>query len=250
MLLIGLDAASNLTKFGYAIGYYELGRVRIKQAGLVEAPGQGNALESIVAPALRETNNALIAIDAPLGWPSALTYELGNHLAGEAFSSGKDAMFHREADRFVHDLIKKKPLEVGADKIARAAHSGLAALQRLRDLSGKAIPLVWGNTHSGLAAIEVYPAGTLKVRKLPYSGYKKPEERQVRNEIVRGLAAEIDGIHKYIDGSADIFDACICLIAGKDYLEGLALPPKNLNLAKREGWIWIRNPAVSGPNNQ
>lgn len=251
MLLIGLDAASDLTKFGYALGYYEQGRVKIKQAGLVEAPGQGNAIASTVAPALRDVDNALIAIDAPLGWPAALTYELSSHQAGESFSSGKDAMFHRETDRFVHELIKKKPLEVGADKIARAAHSGLAALQQLRDLSSKAIPLAWQGNPSGVAAaIEVYPAGTLKARRLPYSGYKKPDERHIRLEIAHGLAAELDGINDHVDGSCDVFDACLCLIAAKDYLDGLTTPPTDLKLAQREGWIWVRKPLTSDSNNQ
>ena len=174
MLLIGLDAASDFSKFGYAVGYCEDGRVRIKQAGLVEMPGEQNALVSVVVPELRVATRALIAIDAPLGWPAALAAELSSHQAGEAFASDKNDMFRRFTDRYVKSLINKNPLEVGADKIARAAHSALSALKCLRDESGQVIPLAWDKNFMGAAAIEVYPAGTLKSRGLPDSMYKKP----------------------------------------------------------------------------
>ena len=245
MLLIGLDAASDFAKFGYAIGHYEHGRVRIKQAGLVDTPGDRNALVSVVAPELRAASKALIAIDAPLGWPNSLSAELSNHQAGEAFASDKNSMFRRATDRYVKVLTKKNPLEVGADKIARAAHSALAALKCLRDESGMAIPLAWVKHFAGMAAIEVYPAGTLKARGLPDSSYKKPEQLVVRLDIANRLVNDIDGLSTYVNGSADVFDACLCLVAAKDFLDGLAEPPFDLQLAKREGWIWIRNPSCN-----
>lgn len=244
MLLIGLDAASDFAKFGYAIGYYEHGRVRIKQAGLVDTPGERNALVSIVAPELRGASQALIAIDAPLGWPVSLAAELSNHQAGEAFVSDKNAMFRRATDRYVKDLTKKNPLEVGADKIARAAHSALAALKCLRDESGMEIPLAWGKNFVHMAAIEVYPAGTLKARGLADTSYKKPEQLNVRLDIANRLANDIDGLTAYVNGSADVFDACLCLVAAKDFLHGLAEPPRDMELALREGWIWVRAPSA------
>jgi len=245
VLLIGLDAASDFSKFGYAVGHYERGRVRIKQAGLVDTPIERNALVSIVAPELRGASQALIAIDAPLGWPAALAAELSKHQAGEAFVSDKNAMFRRATDCYVKDLTKKNPLEVGADKIARAAHSALAALKCLRDETGMEIPLAWDKSFVDMAAIEVYPAGTLKARGFPDSSYKKPEQLNVRLDIANRLADDIDGLATYVNGSADVFDACLCLVAAKDFLEGLAEPPFDLQLAKREGWIWIRNPSVN-----
>lgn len=245
MLLIGLDAASDFTKFGYAVGYYEHGRIRIKQAGLVETPGEPNALVSIVVLELRATHQALVAIDAPLGWPASLAAELSHHQAGEAFASDKNAMFRRATDTDVKDRIKKNPLEVGADKIARAAHSALAALQCLRSESGWAIPLAWDRNFAGVAAVEVYPAGTLKARGLPESKYKKPEQLDVRLDIARRLGSEIEDLAAYADGSADVFDACLCLLAAKDFSDGLAKPPADLRLAKQEGWIWVRDPVIA-----
>jgi hypothetical protein len=31
----------------------------------------------------------------------------------------------------------------------------------------------------------------------------------------------------------------VCVLAGSDFLHGRALPPPNLDEAKREGWIWV-----------
>jgi predicted RNase H-like nuclease len=242
MLIIGLDAASDFAKFGYAIGRYEQGRVRIESAGLLKTPSQENALISIIGPVLKNCAKALIAIDAPLGWPVALALGLKNHQAGEAFTFDKNVMFHRSTDNYVHALIKKKPLEIGADKIARAAHSALGALKCLRGESGKQIPLAWKTNLLGVEAIEVYPAGTLKALGLPSSKYKKPEQISVRLDIVKGLSDVMPDLVQYIKGSDDVFDACLCLIAAKDFLEGLASPPSDIQLAQREGWIWVRNP--------
>lgn len=242
MLLVGLDAASDFKNFGYALGYLEHGRVRIDRAGLVATQGESNALVSVLAPELRKASRALIAIDAPLGWPTALAVELDAHQAGEAFASDKEAMFRRATDRFVKDLLKKTPLEVGADKIARAAHSALAALRCIRFESGWPVPLAWSVDFEGVAAIEVYPAGTLRARGLPDSKYKKPHELEVRHDIARRLEGDLAGLMAHVEGSADVFDACLCLAAAKDFLDGVTIPPADLELAKREGWIWVRRP--------
>jgi hypothetical protein len=169
--------------------------------------------------------------------------ELRDHRAGQPFAVGKDAMFQRATDRFVHRTIGKKPLEIGADKIARAAHTALSALQRLRDATGKPIPLAWDRAFSGVAAaIEVYPGSTLKAHGLPDSGYKKPDQRNVRRQIADALENAIAGIEERTDANIDVFDACLCLMAAKDFLDGLASPPPDLDLAQREGWIWVKKP--------
>lgn len=241
MLLIGLDAASDLTRFGYAIGHYTKHQIQIKRAGLVREEDQENALLAVIAPLIRKASHALIAIDAPLGWPNQLATELSKHQAGKPFVAEKDALFQRETDRFVHERLRKKPLEVGADRIARAAYSTLAALNEIRRASSKKIPLAWNSKFEGVAVIEVYPAGTLKARGLQHSGYKKPEQLDVRRDIANHVAGELEGLEKFVEGSADVFDACLCLAAAKDFLEGLAIPPEDKRVAKLEGWIWVRN---------
>jgi predicted nuclease with RNAse H fold len=243
MVVIGLDAASSLSKFGYAIGRYDAGCVQIEHAGLIESRDHENAIDAYIAPALRGADQALVAIDAPLGWPATLAAELRRHRAGEAFSTEKDALFQRQTDLFVHKCLGKKPLEIGADRIARAAHRALDVLQHLRRASGKSIPLAWSTQLSGVAAIEIYPAGTLIARDLPHSGYKKKEQGDVRHAIANALAVELPDLKHYADGNADVFDACLCLVAAKDFVDGFAVPPDDLDSAYSEGWIWVRRSA-------
>jgi len=241
MVLIGLDAASSLSKFGYSIGRYDGAVVRIESAGLIESNGQANVINTQIAPILRTEDQALIAIDAPLGWPKTLATELKEHRAGEAFTVEKDALFQRQTDRLLHKRLGKKPLEIGADRIARAAHRALEVLSWLRKESMKPIPLAWTARFSGVVAIEVYPAGTLVSRSLSHSGYKKEEQRGVRDAIADALAGEIPDLKRYVDGNTDVFDACLCLVAAKDFVNGLAVPPSDFDSARAEGWIWVRS---------
>jgi predicted nuclease with RNAse H fold len=242
VLVIGLDAASSWSKFGYAVGRYDGCRVLLSEAGLIGEGAGANSLDNVIAPRLREAETALVAVDAPLGWPAPMAEELRDHRAGQPFAVGKDAMFQRATDRFVHRTIGKKPLEIGADKIARAAHSALATLQQLRNITGKPIPLAWDPAFSGVAAIEVYPGSTLKAHGLPDSGYKRRDQVDVRRQIATALGNAIVGIEERTDGNIDAFDACLCLLAAKDFLDGRASPPPDLDIAQREGWIWVKKP--------
>ncbi len=249
MLVIGLDAASQWENFGFAIGRVGGGTVAIEQAGLVATRGGPEGLASIIAPLLRANDQALVAIDAPLGWPAPLGTSLANHRAGEKLAAEKNETFCRETDRWVRRQIGKKPLDVGADKIALAAYTALEALNILRNLSGKPIPLAWTTQFPGIAAIEVYPAATLKSAGLPDSGYKDSNKDQVerirvRRDIATGLQLRLTGLATYISAQDDVFDACLCLAAALDFLEGRAAPPADLVKAEREGWIWVRSPVA------
>jgi predicted nuclease with RNAse H fold len=240
MLLIGLDAASRWTNFGYAIGRYESGVVTVEEAGLLESREEADALASRVAPRLREADRGVIAIDAPLGWPRPFVNALKAHRAGEPLDDLKERLFRRETDRVVATVIGRTPLEVAADRIARAAHSALLALGRLRELTGNPMPLAWSPDLAGIGVIEVYPAATLKARGLPHARYKDVGEPALREEIAVRLAIEIAGLDDYVAAQADVFDACLCLVAAKDFIEGRCLSPNDLDLARHEGWIWVR----------
>lgn len=248
MLIIGLDAASQWYDFGFAIGRIRGGTVAIEQAGLIGTRDNPTALASIIAPLLRASDRALVAIDAPLGWPAALRDSLAVHKAGEKIAPPKDEMFCRETDRWVKTQIGKTALEVGADKIARAAYAALEALGILRELSGQPIPLAWDSRFSGTAAIEVYPAATLMARGFHSASYKdqKNKEKQAesmkrRSEIAAGLKSRLTGLEQFLREKDDVFDACLCLAAAQDFLEGRAMPPVNRANAEREGWIWVRS---------
>lgn len=212
---------------------------------MLETRAEPDALGRVIIPALTRAERVLVAIDAPLGWPAALPLALANHSAGEAVRAEKSELFSRETDRFVRRAVGKKPLEVAADKIARATHTALEILARMRAESGRPIPLAWTPSFGGAAAIEVYPAGTLKARGLPSSGYKtqKEKEKGVRREIARALRNEIPDLRQHIDATSDQFDACLCLLAARDFLEAETFQPEDEERARREGWIWVRKPA-------
>jgi predicted RNase H-like nuclease len=208
------------------------------------AAGRKNAsLAGTIAQWIQGTGRVLLAVDAPLGWPVPFGDLLARHRAGEALSISANELFRRLTDREVKRALGKQPLDVGADRIARTGHAALAILEELRGLTGAPIPLAWrpdfGET---IAAIETYPAGTLEARGLPSSGYKRDDQRPVRRAILAGLRGhlELDTIAGDLLADADQLDAAVCVLAGVDFLQGRATPPRDLERARKEGWIWVR----------
>ena len=181
-------------------------------------------------------------MDAPLGWPTLLSRSLVKHRAGEKIAIAPNDMFRRETDRFIKEKLRKNPLDVGADKIARTAHAALRLLGDLRERLRTPIPLAWAPASiSGVTAIEVYPAATLLAHDLmPKNGYKAAARIAQRQELLRQLRLRLNFATKtwILESDANALDAVVCLLAAKDFLEGRAMPPTNPRLAKREGWIW------------
>ena len=195
------------------------------------------------------SNSVLIALDAPLGWPQALAEMLPAHFAGEAPRFTANAMFRRRTDDVVKEKLDKRPLDVGADKIARATHAALEFLDFLRRASGLAVPLAWSpGQPTGVSAIEVYPAATLiAYGLLPSLSYKKStnESKNERHELVERLADIVElnePTCKEMVARHDLLDAAVCVIAGVDFAEGDVVEPlsEEIEQAKREGWIWFK----------
>ncbi len=242
MRLIGLDAASDRAKFGYAIGVLEGDCVRVEQAGLLS--DAGGPIHSLIVPALLSAPAALIAIDAPLGWPDGLRGLVGGHRAGSPpRDTCKNDCFRRATDVQVHQLLGKMPLEIGADRIARAAYEALLVIGELREKSGLPIPLAWQSPHSGVAAIEVYPAATLTAHGYARAPYKKPEHGEERIALATSLKSRglIEGLDRYSSQRVDVFDAGLCLLAAADFFLGRCTGPtaEQFEQAQREGWIWV-----------
>ena len=186
----------------------------------------------------------LLAIDAPLGWPVALSPALSEHCAGKPLAASADSLFRRATDRFIKRQLKKTPLDVGADRIARTAHTALGLLERLRRSLGHPIPLAWVAPLESVVAIEVYPAATLIAHGFRSSGYKKAEQTRERREIfssLRGLMS-LPADSRLLEENDDALDAVVCVLGGKDFLDGRAMAPEDTGLAKREGWIWAGRP--------
>jgi hypothetical protein len=163
------------------------------------------------------------------------------HWAGQRLLPRRSALFRRGTDESVRKMTGKIPLDVGAEKIAHAAHHALDLLERLRILTSRPIPLARSPIDPGTRAIEVYPAATLRSRTCETDGYRKKAEGQsVRLGIAIALEAELPGLAKYAAGSVDVFDACLCLLAAKDFVERACTAPDDEDLAAKEGWIWVK----------
>ena len=92
----------------------------------------------------------------------------------------------------------------------------------------------------------MYPAATLTAHGLPASGYKTLRDEEQREEILQGLGERLEIPPELRDlprSNADALDAVVCVLAGSDFLRSRALPPPDLDEAKREGWIWVAGTA-------
>jgi len=238
--LIGIDCAVQAKNIGLALASFDGEGAKIDQVIL----GGGRiSIADIIAGWLSDAQEALIALDAPLGWPKALGTALYTHAAGDPIRVEPNRLFRRETDLFVKRKIGKQPLDVGADRIARTAQSALNLLDEIRELTGQAIPLAWKpGGLSGVSAIEVYPAATLITHDLQVRGYKRADGQQARRELVNKLRGHISlpADVSILENSDDALDAAVCVLAGADFLRGEVYEPRDLELAKKEGWIWVQ----------
>ena len=249
MRIIGVDFSSSLDN---------------PKTGLARATASGNGLNwqaklECVQTAKRDSvvgivkewldqTPALIAIDAPLGWPDGMRMGLPWHTAGRRIRTCDKWFFRRKTDRRISEDPGKDPLEVGANLIARTAYWALQFLGDLRRKTGRDIPLAWDRESVlPISVIEVYPAATLKAHSLRYEGYKGADAKEARTRIVNQLVPQLVEIDKQEDSlvkrlvkNDDMLDAAVCVLAALDFLRGAARPPEDRDEAKREGWIWCK----------
>lgn len=236
--IVGVDCATDRRRVGLAFGEWQEGSAWVRDARMCGR----NPPAQIIREWLAELGPpVLLALDAPLGWPVALGERLASHSAGDEIVASSEAMFRRDTDRFVREKLRKTPLDVGADRIARTAHAALKLLRELRQALDTEIPLAWDpNALADTSAIEVYPAATLIAHGIRSSGYKKRPDIGERQEIVVALRDHVGlpNDDTKLLAHADALDAAICVLAAKDFLESKAIPPANPERAEREGWIW------------
>ena len=241
--IVGVDCATKPEKVGLARGLLRGdGRLSLSRATL------GSAVDSpavSIARWLDASEHFLIAMDAPLGWPAPLADVLSTHWAGQPLPGEADRLFRRATDEFVHTELKKRPLDVGADRIARTAKWALSLLLQVRERTKLSIPLVW-TPGEGCGVIEVYPAATLKSRGILATGYKDRQAEDKRRRIFDRLQDEIEACDvppeefERVTKRGDLLDAVVCVLAGADFVRGEAFRPQDGERARREGWIWFR----------
>lgn len=249
ILLVGIDCATLAEKTGFAVGSLDPAdpsRVRIHEA---RCCARGDELAPLALAAIGD-RPALIGLDAPLGWPGPLADTLSWHQAGAPFGSpvlSDDRMFSRATDLDIRTRFGKRPLEVGADRIARTARAALRLLGDLEARRNKPLPLGWKpGAPDDVQAIEVYPAATLAAHRVVSKGYRQLPA--ARRKVLRALASQLvlsPGLERALAANPHALDAVLCVLAAADYVRGLAVAPsvEQTTLSRREGWIWVRPPA-------
>jgi len=256
--IVGVDVATRLPGVGLALGTADpdTGLCVVSELVVGGSPalpgGRATLGEMIaaVAPWIARRigeGPALLAIDAPLGWPDPLRRALATHAAGELLTAPADrpqGLWRRVTDEAAHRETGRLPLEVGADRIARAAQAALTLLDAVRARVAAPIPHLLDPAPRG--AVEVYPAGLLAALGADAAGYKTDPDR--RAALLDGPlhAAGLrlgPGARAAALSSDHGFDAALCVLAGADLLLGRSapVPPEHRETAGREGWIHVRS---------
>ena len=242
--IIGIDCATQPKKIGLASGFYSNGEVCIEEVSV------GTNEISIVDTVVKWVAlfpKTLITLDAPLGWPQDLGRSLHSHYAGQPVQNEPDQLFHRATDEFIHRELGKKPLEVGANLIARTAHAALKLLYAIREVTEMEIPLAWEpGKISGLQAIEVYPAATLIAHSMNMLGYKAKDGLNARKLFLEKLNSlvQLPADYSLIEKNSDALDAVICVLAGVDFLRSDVYEPLEKEFVAKEGWIWVKKSII------
>lgn len=238
--IIGVDCATEAQNIGLTVGVYEGNSILLKETMLGT---KNTSIAETIYNWIVPNEKVILAIDAPLGWPANLGQALYNHNAGQVIDADSNDLFRRATDKFIKKNLGKQPLDVGADRIARTAHSALKIIRELSLLTGEPVELAWDNvTLKSISAIEVYPAATLGCYGIKSSGYKEKNQQSDRGEIIAGLREHMimpNDVY-LLEQNADALDSSVCLLAAKDFIEGNVYYPEDLNLARKEGWIWVR----------
>ena len=236
MKIIGIDFATQPNKTGLALAEWDG-----TDCKFLEATAGSRTLHPVdITSHWLDDQPTLIAIDAPLGWPTHLGNGLSIHRAGEAIALTPNHFFSRETDRFVYNNIGKKPLDVGAARIARTAHAALKFIGDLRNTTKSEIPLAWDPKIQQTSVIEVYPAATLIAHQIRSSGYKEKSQVTERKEIIDKLKKQLILLEiSTLEVNADVLDAVVCILAGVDFLNSNVFFPDDHEVAKKEGWIWV-----------
>ena len=242
--ILGIDAAVDPRNTGFAVAGQRDASWCIQT---LETGKRGMPLADAIMERLAPENPILLAIDAPLGWPAPLARGLSNHTAGALLPLDPSTGFARQTDRFVREKTGLKPLDVGADRIARTAAAALKLIEALRTRTGQRLPLFSSPAEAETGGlIEVYPAATLKQHGLPHRGYKKPHATRERMAITDGISSKVDlgSCRQTCIDSDNCLDAVLCVLTAIDFMNGNCCEPFS-NLLPHEGWIWFPQ---SSPN--
>jgi predicted nuclease with RNAse H fold len=228
---LGIDLASADARTGVAVVTWT------DQAGRLETLAQpaSDALIEELAPSCDA-----IAIDAPLGWPTAFAAAIAAHGAGLPWPGSSTAELRlRRTDRLLGEE-KIWPLSVSTDRIGIVAFRAARLLPRL---GRGASPARDGSD----GVFEVYPAAALARWRRQHRGYKQltPVQEAGRTGILAWLAQrfalDLNGQEPRLVASSDLLDALICAVLAREAFEGRTepVPEDDRDAARVEGWIHL-----------
>jgi hypothetical protein len=189
-----------------------------------------------------------VALDSPLGWPSAFVDFVVAHRAGRAPApvgptglEWRRSLSRRVTDLYVANGTGVSPLAVGADRIAAVAMRAAGLLAASAD-AGQPVD----RDGSG-RVFEAYPAAALRSWKLPYRGYKGAGSLPVRTELIQVMAEQCPFLdwgtwQPQCEDSDDAFDAVVCALIARAAALGLTASPPDeeaQQAAITEGWIHV-----------
>jgi hypothetical protein len=242
--IIAIDCATKPKRIGMCAGWARDGALFVEE---VVGGASVESMSTWLAERADVADDVILGLDAPLGWPALMRDGLAQHRAGDWLPGEANNLFRRATDTFVHQSIGKLPLDVGADRIARTAHSALDLLHDVRAKSRHDFPVPNHAFAGGSAAIETYPGGTLRSGPWNDRGYKGRDGPSIRANLLEELSGlvTISDMSPEILENDDMFDAIIAALGAVDYVAGRCFDPYDASLADREGWIWVRRPESS-----
>jgi predicted nuclease with RNAse H fold len=233
VLVLGVDLASRAERTAACLIEWSAGRGRVRA---LRQPADDEVIHALAEGATR------VAIDAPLGWPTAFVDAVMGHGRGDDWSSAMvRSLRFRDTDAHVYEQVGWWPLSVSTDLIGIVAFRAARLLTLLepgvaRDGSGR--------------ILEVYPAAAMARWDLPHRGYKGAAGTGIRTVIVDGLDrvadVELAAHRPALIASDDLVDALVAALVGVAAELGRVdpIPDGSSAVARIEGWI--RLPAPEG----
>jgi len=112
--IIGIDRAAQDKHTKLALGHFDGHQCNILKVV------HGNSVDTVAATIsewIIENQPNLIAMDAPLGWPAAISGCLHSYKAGEHVAIESDMLFSRIIGKIAREKTGNMPLEIGADNV-------------------------------------------------------------------------------------------------------------------------------------
>lgn len=228
--------------FAAAIDRTAIVELEWESDGILISGVRVGADDSAVGDAMDRAEAA--GVDVPFGWPDGFVDAIVGHRQHEfvvPVDSGREwrrPLTYRLTDLDVVDRLGIYPLSVSADRIGHAALRWAAIAARSAE-SGRPI------ARDGASGVfEVYPAASLRTWQLGPTTYKGKSRDGARSALLDQIAGELvslrwGGWRGVLVSNDDAFDAFVCALTARAAQRGDSMPPKDVDAARREGWIHL-----------